>query len=126
MADARINNAGFAFDTLGGALRDVDKRVDIAIEEAGAIDFALSHGGEVTLDTGEWVYGSLNPDTGGVEEASRQVIHTKDYLKLPPSTRFSLGADFRLECVGCGHQVMIPRVKAEKNIREIIRNTCKD
>ncbi|MBE5855162.1 MAG: DUF951 domain-containing protein [Lachnospiraceae bacterium] len=37
-----------------------------------------------------------------------------------------IGADFRLECVGCGHQVMIPRVKAEKNIREIIRNTCKD
>ncbi len=99
VADARINNAGFAFDTLGGALRDVDKRVDIAIEEAGAIDFALSHGGEVTLDTGEWVYGSLNPDTGGVEEASRQVIHTKDYLKLPPSTRFSLGADFRLRII---------------------------
>ena len=37
-----------------------------------------------------------------------------------------IGADFRLECVGCGHKVMIPRVKAEKNIREIIRNTCKD
>ena len=37
-----------------------------------------------------------------------------------------IGADFRLECVGCGHQVMIPRVKAEKNVREIIRNTCKD
>lgn len=37
-----------------------------------------------------------------------------------------IGADFRLECVGCGHQVMIPRVKAEKNTREIIRNTCKD
>ena len=30
------------------------------------------------------------------------------------------GADFRLKCCGCGHQIMIPRVKAEKNIREIV------
>lgn len=28
-----------------------------------------------------------------------------------------IGADFRLKCVGCGHQIMIPRVKAEKNVR---------
>lgn len=31
------------------------------------------------------------------------------------------GADFRLRCLGCGHQVMIPRFKAEKNIRSIER-----
>ena len=31
------------------------------------------------------------------------------------------GADFRLKCSGCGHEVMIPRFKAEKNIRQIIR-----
>ncbi len=31
------------------------------------------------------------------------------------------GADFRLKCVGCGHQIMIARRQAEKNIREIIR-----
>ncbi len=30
------------------------------------------------------------------------------------------GMDFRLKCLGCGHEVMIPRAKAEKNIREII------
>ncbi len=30
-----------------------------------------------------------------------------------------IGADFRLKCVGCGHQIMIPRVKAEKNVRGI-------
>lgn len=29
------------------------------------------------------------------------------------------GADFRLECTTCGHQVMIARRIAEKNIREI-------
>ena len=32
-----------------------------------------------------------------------------------------VGADFRLKCLGCGHEVMIPRSKAEKNIRDIER-----
>lgn len=34
-----------------------------------------------------------------------------------------IGADFRLKCVGCGHQIMIPRVKAEKNVRGVTRGT---
>ena len=32
-----------------------------------------------------------------------------------------VGADFRLKCLGCGHEVMTPRHKAEKNIRSVIR-----
>jgi hypothetical protein len=28
-----------------------------------------------------------------------------------------IGADFRLKCVGCGHQIMTPRKNVEKNIR---------
>ena len=32
------------------------------------------------------------------------------------------GADFRLRCTGCGHEIMVPRYKAEKNIRSIIRS----
>lgn len=31
------------------------------------------------------------------------------------------GMDFKLSCVGCGHEVMLPRSKAEKNIRSIER-----
>lgn len=31
------------------------------------------------------------------------------------------GMDFRLKCLGCGHEVLIARSKAEKNIREILR-----
>ena len=31
------------------------------------------------------------------------------------------GADFRLKCLGCGHEVMTPRFKAEKNIRSVER-----
>lgn len=32
------------------------------------------------------------------------------------------GMDFRLRCEGCGHEVMLPRSKAEKNIRKIRRD----
>ncbi|MDE6318666.1 MAG: DUF951 domain-containing protein [Lachnospiraceae bacterium] len=32
-----------------------------------------------------------------------------------------IGADFRLKCAGCGHQIMIPRVKAEKNVKAVRR-----
>jgi len=30
-----------------------------------------------------------------------------------------IGADFRLKCCGCGHQIMIPRRQVEKYTREI-------
>ena len=30
-----------------------------------------------------------------------------------------VGADFRIKCKGCEHQVMIPRVTLEKRIRSI-------
>ena len=32
------------------------------------------------------------------------------------------GADFRLRCLGCGHEVMVARFKAEKNIRSVLRS----
>ena len=30
-----------------------------------------------------------------------------------------VGADFRLKCVGCGHQIMVGRRLVEKNTKEI-------
>ena len=33
-----------------------------------------------------------------------------------------IGADFKLRCLGCGHEVMLPRSKAEKNIRKVFRD----
>ncbi len=32
-----------------------------------------------------------------------------------------VGADFRLKCMGCGHQIMVPRKLVEKNTKEIIK-----
>ncbi len=40
---------------------------------------------------------------------------SKDWLVL------RTGADFRLKCTGCGHEIMTPRFKAEKNIRSVNR-----
>ncbi len=40
---------------------------------------------------------------------------TKQFLVLRS------GMDFRLRCTGCGREFLIPRSKAEKNIKKIIR-----
>lgn len=42
----------------------------------------------------------------------------------PEGKRFEVlrvGMDFKLRCVGCGHEIMLPRVRAEKNIRKVMR-----
>ncbi len=55
------------------------------------------------------------------------VIELNDILKLKkkhPCGSFEwqvlrVGADFRLRCIGCGHQVMLARSLVEKNIKGI-------
>lgn len=32
-----------------------------------------------------------------------------------------VGMDFKIKCRNCGHEVMVPRNKIEKNIKKIIR-----
>lgn len=34
-----------------------------------------------------------------------------------------IGADFRLKCTGCEHQIMIARKLVEKNVRDIRKKT---
>ena len=36
------------------------------------------------------------------------------------------GIDFRLRCNNCGREFLIPRVKAEKNIKKVIRDENND
>ena len=33
-----------------------------------------------------------------------------------------VGMDFKLRCLKCSHEVMIPRKKAEKNIKTVLRD----
>ena len=56
-------------------------------------------------------------------------VRVGDVLKMKKkhpcgSERFSVlhvGMDFKIRCEGCGHEVMVPRVKVEKNIKKIER-----
>ena len=41
-------------------------------------------------------------------------------------TVMRIGMDFRLKCDKCSHEVMIPRVKAEKGLKKIIRENGED
>ena len=57
-------------------------------------------------------------------------IHVGDMLELKKAHPcgnhtwqvLRVGMDFRLRCQGCGHELMIPRSKAEKSIKKWIRN----
>lgn len=31
-----------------------------------------------------------------------------------------VGMDFKLRCMGCSHEMMLPRVRVEKNIKKIL------
>ena len=31
------------------------------------------------------------------------------------------GMDFKIKCQGCGHEIMLPRVKIERNIKKVLR-----
>ena len=56
-------------------------------------------------------------------------IHVGDVLELkkehPCGSRWWLvlrvGMDFKLRCEGCGHELMLPRSKAEKSIKRVLR-----
>ena len=30
-----------------------------------------------------------------------------------------IGMDFKLRCAGCGHEIMLPRIKVEKGFRKV-------
>ena len=56
-------------------------------------------------------------------------LHLHDILELKKdhpcgSKRWEvlrIGMDIKLRCEGCGHEIMIPRAKADKMIKTIIR-----
>ena len=64
-----------------------------------------------------------------MERMSEMDVRVGDVLRMkkphPCGSRRFLGLrsgmDVKIRCTGCGHEVMVPRVKAEKNIKKIIR-----
>ena len=57
-------------------------------------------------------------------------IHVGDLLELkkqhPCGSKewkvLRVGMDLKLKCEGCGHELMLPRSKAEKSVKKIKRN----
>lgn len=44
------------------------------------------------------------------------------------SSQFSVlrvGMDFRLKCAGCGHEMMVPRLKIERHIKKVLHGDDK-
>ncbi len=98
VADARVDSAGYAHETLGAAARDMDRRINISLGETVLLESALQNKGRVDLDTGEWIHGTLNPNSGNLDN-STQVIRTKGYLRIPSNAEFLLGGDFRIRII---------------------------
>ena len=56
-------------------------------------------------------------------------IHVGDVLKMKKAhpcgsqewSVLRVGMDFKLRCEGCGHELMLPRSKAEKSIKRVLR-----
>lgn len=61
-------------------------------------------------------------------------IHVGDKVKMKkqhPCGSFEWevlreGADFRLKCMGCEHQIMIARKILERNVKDVIRKPVKE
>ena len=57
-------------------------------------------------------------------------IHVGDILTMKKKhpcgqsdwTVLRIGADFKMRCTGCGHEIMSSRSKIEKNIKAVMRN----
>ena len=54
----------------------------------------------------------MDVQVGDVLEMKSPILRQQAVLVL------RAGMDFKIRCTGCGHEVMVPRAKAEKNIRK--------
>ena len=61
-------------------------------------------------------------------------IHVGDVLKMKKNhpcgssewTVLRVGMDFKIRCQNCGREVMLPRLKCEKNIKKVLREEEQD
>ena len=65
-----------------------------------------------------------------MERMSEMDVRVGDVLRMKKPhpcgslefTVLRVGMDFKIRCNGCGREVMIPRLKCEKNIKKILRS----
>lgn len=56
-----------------------------------------------------------------IKVGDRLIMKKKHPCGADTFTVLRIGMDFRIRCDGCGREVMVPRVKAEKSLKKIIR-----
>ena len=56
-----------------------------------------------------------------IKVGDRLIMKKKHPCGTDTFTVLRIGMDFRIRCDGCGREVMVPRVKAEKSLKKIIR-----
>lgn len=56
-----------------------------------------------------------------IKVGDRLLMKKKHPCGADTFTVLRIGMDFRIRCDGCGREVMVPRVKAEKSLKKIIR-----
>ena len=56
-----------------------------------------------------------------IKVGDRLLMKKKQPCGADTFTVTRIGMDFRLKCDGCGREVMVPRVKAEKSLKKIIK-----
>ena len=57
-----------------------------------------------------------------VQVGDRLIMKKKHPCGADVFSVLRIGMDFRLKCCGCGREVMVPRIKIEKNIKKVIRD----
>ena len=56
-----------------------------------------------------------------IQIGDKLLMKKKHPCGCDPFTVNRIGMDFRLRCDGCGREFMVPRVKAEKSVKKIIK-----
>ena len=65
-----------------------------------------------------------------MERMSEMDVRVGDVLRMKKPhpcgslefTVLRVGMDFKIRCMGCGREVMLPRAKIEKNIKKVIKS----
>ena len=69
-----------------------------------------------------------------MERMSEMDVRVGDVLRMKKPhpcgslefTVLRVGMDFKIRCTTCGHEIMVPRLKCEKNIKKILRENTGD
>ena len=126
---------GELLDGTAEPIMEQDELIVFLSKRKGLLDAVCISGGEPTLQPGlaallaqikAMGYLTKLDTNGSRPEVLKDLIarNLLDYVAMDIKNSADLysrttGADIRLRCTGCGHEVMQPRFKVERNIRSV-------